>query len=168
MFWLYIDTNLVLKVKCLIIQKLCLALFGLFDNEILDKMSLVSKEMYSYITFRADPSIINSFKNIRYNTEKINTDNLLRDDFEMFTVSELHNALWIVVQLETLLAFISNRHFSPSYWTMLPEVCASENIAEPCQQVPPQSLPSQRSQSGARLLKGSTGSVALLQAWPLW
>lgn len=32
--------------------------------------------------------------------EKINTDNLLRDDFEMFTVSQLHNALWVVVQFE--------------------------------------------------------------------
>lgn len=65
----------------------------------------------------------------------------MRDDFEMFTVSQLHNALWVGVQLETLLAFISKRHFSPSYWAMLPEVCSSENIARPCQQVPPSLSP---------------------------
>lgn len=59
-------------------------------------MSLVSKETKS--TFRAVPSITNCFKNIRYNVEKINTDNLLRDNFEMFTVSQLHNAFRVVVQ----------------------------------------------------------------------
>ena len=32
--------------------------------------------------------------------EKINIDNLLRDNFEMFTVSQLHNAFWVAVQLE--------------------------------------------------------------------
>lgn len=42
---------------------------------------------------------------------------------------------------DTLLAFISIRHFSPSHWVMLPEVCASENIAGPCQQVPHTSPP---------------------------
>lgn len=61
-------------------------------------MSLVLKAVQS--TFRALPSITNSFNNIRYKMEKINTDNLLRDDFEMFTVSQLHNASWVVVQLE--------------------------------------------------------------------
>lgn len=59
-------------------------------------MSLVSKETQSI--FRAVPSITNCFKNIRYNVEKINTDNLLRDNFEMFTVSQLHNAFRVVVQ----------------------------------------------------------------------
>lgn len=32
--------------------------------------------------------------------EKINTDNLLRDNFEMFMVSQLHNAFRVVVQFE--------------------------------------------------------------------
>lgn len=32
--------------------------------------------------------------------KKINTDNLLRDNFEMFTVSQLHNAFRVVVQFE--------------------------------------------------------------------
>lgn len=40
------------------------------------------------------------FQNIGYNGEKINTDNLLRDNFEMFMVSQLHNAFRVVVQLE--------------------------------------------------------------------
>lgn len=61
-------------------------------------MSSLSKEIRS--TFRAFSSITNCFKNIRYNVEKINTYNLLRDNFEMFTVSQLHNAFWVVVQLE--------------------------------------------------------------------
>lgn len=59
--------------------------------------------MYSLSTeiesvFRGVPSIRSCFKNIRYNMEKINTDNLLRDNFEMFTVSQLHNAFLVVVQ----------------------------------------------------------------------
>lgn len=61
-------------------------------------MSLVSKETLP--TFRAFPSITNYFKYITYNVEKINTDNLLRDNFEMFMVSQLHNAFWVEVQLE--------------------------------------------------------------------
>lgn len=31
---------------------------------------------------------------------KINTDNLLRDNFEMFMTSQLHNAFQVVVQFE--------------------------------------------------------------------
>lgn len=102
--------------------------------------------------------------------EKINTDNLLRDNFEMFTVSQLHNAFWVVVQLErhcwlSLAAGIFLHHI---------ERCCQKSVLLKTLQgpaKPPSPPPSpilRRSQSGARLLKGSTGSVAYLQAWPLW
>ena len=35
-----------------------------------------------------------------YNMGKIKTDNLLRDNFEMFMASQLHNAFQVVVQRE--------------------------------------------------------------------
>ena len=99
---------------------------------------------------------------------------MLRDKFEMFTVSQLHNAFWVVVQLErhcwlSLAAGIFLHHIERCCQksVLLKTLQAPANKSPP-PPTPPHPLSSQRSQSGARSQKGSTGSVALLQACPLW
>lgn len=75
-----------------------------------------------------------NYKLFCYNMGKIKTDNLLRDNFEMFMASQLHNAFQVVVQCERhCWLSLAAGLFSSSHWVMLPERCASENIAGPCQ-----------------------------------
>lgn len=55
----------------------------------------------------------------------------------LFTVSRLHNAFQVVVQVQThCWLSLTAAVFFPSYGAALPEICASENRAGLCQQPP--------------------------------